>query len=135
MSKLKTTLPLLITLPRKTKADKKVYLNLNTYRNLHYLVNNQVKQIFKDNLKEILTGVKLPEVIKIRYTYYANSNRKSDVANMCVVLDKFFCDALSHYGCIEDDNYDYVKEVVYSYGGVDKGNGRVEVEVEEINNA
>lgn len=124
-------LPLKVVLPRVTKKDKNVYLNLNTYRNLHYLVNNKVKQIFKDDLKDILTGVVLPKVIRVEYIYYANSNRKSDVSNMCVVVDKFFCDALTYYGCIEEDNYDYVKQVIYTYGGTDKNNGRIEVKIEE----
>lgn len=132
MADLSLVLPLKITLPRKTKKDKNVYLNLNTYRNLHYIINNQVKQEFKALLKDQLEGVDLGSKIEVHYTYYANSNRKSDVANMCVIVDKFFCDALSEYGCVPDDNYDHVPDVRYSYGGVDKGNGRVEVEVFKI---
>lgn len=134
MSDLKLTLPLKVVLPRKTKKDKNVYLNLNTYRNLHYIINNDVKKVFKEDLRENLEGIDLGDKINIHYTYYANSNRKSDVANMCVVVDKFLCDALSEYGCIPDDNYDHVPEVRYSYGGVEKGNGRVEVTINREDN-
>jgi hypothetical protein len=128
--KINIILPLKINIPRKTKKDRSVYLNLNTYRNLHYVVNNQVKKIFKESLKSDLYGIKMSNQVKITYTYYANSNRKSDLSNMCSIVDKFFCDALTYYGCIPDDNYEHVVEVIYKYGGVDKGQGRVEVLVE-----
>lgn len=128
----KIILPLKVVLPRKTKADKNVYINLNTYRNLHHRINNDVKQMFKNDRQKDLEGLKLKTPLRIKYTYYANSNRKSDLSNMCSIVDKFFCDALTYYGCIPDDNYEYVKEVLYVYGGVDKNNGRVEVEIEEV---
>lgn len=125
------TLPLKVVLPRKTIKDKSVYINLNTYRNLQHFTSNDVKKIFSGNLKDTLEGVVLHTPIKIIYTYFANSNRKSDLSNMCSILDKFFCDALTTYGCIPDDNYEYVPHVEYIYGGVDKGNGRVVVIIEE----
>ncbi len=36
-------LPLSVVIPRKTKEDKKIMLNLNTFRNLHYMTMNQAK--------------------------------------------------------------------------------------------
>lgn len=130
----KFTSPLSITLPRKTKKDVNKGLNLNTYRNINFILNNQMKVIYKELFKEQLSGIKIPTPCKITYTYFANSARKSDISNMCVVIDKFFCDCLTEFDCIPDDNYDYVKEVVYLFGGVDKGRGRVEIVIEELRN-
>lgn len=45
-------MPLVLYLPRKTKKDKRVALSLSTYRNLHYMVSNQAKKIYKDIVKE-----------------------------------------------------------------------------------
>ena len=42
----------------KTIADKKVIINLNQYRNWCFMVNNQVKQIFKESLREQLEWLK-----------------------------------------------------------------------------
>ena len=127
----KFTSPLSITLPRKTKKDVVKGLNLNTYRNINFIMNNQMKVIYKEMFRGQLQGLKIPTPCKITYTYYANSARKSDVSNMCVIVDKFFCDCLTEFGCIPDDNYDHVKEVIYVFGGVDKKNGRVEILIED----
>jgi hypothetical protein len=32
-----------VLLERKTKPDKKIFINMNTYRNLHFFTNNKVK--------------------------------------------------------------------------------------------
>lgn len=41
-----------VDLPKKTKKDKRVHLNLNTYRNLHHIISNQSKNnIKKNNIK------------------------------------------------------------------------------------
>jgi hypothetical protein len=114
-------------LPRKTKKDTPIYLNLNTYRNLHFVMSNKAKIILKEELREGLQGVLLDPPLRLVYNYYANSNRLSDLSNMCSILDKFFCDALTEYGCIPDDNYDNIIHVEYVYKGVDSGKGRVEV--------
>jgi Holliday junction resolvase RusA-like endonuclease len=90
-----------------------------------------MKVIYKELFKDQLQGLVLPTPCKITYTYFSNSNRKSDISNMCVVIDKFFCDCLTEFGCIPDDNYEFIKEVVYLFGGVDKGKGRVEIQIEE----
>lgn len=126
------TSPLNIVLPRKTKKDVSKGLNLNTYRNINFIMNNQMKVIYKQDFSESLSGLVITPPIKVTYTYFSNSNRKSDISNMCCIVDKFFLDALTEFGCIPDDNYEYVKEVHYLFGGVDKGKGRVEILIEEI---
>lgn len=107
-------------------------LNLNTYRNAHHYTLNAAKV----NYKAFISGQisKLPTFNKIRliYTVFAQSKRKSDVGNMCTVVDKFFSDALVELGKLPDDNYEYIPEVIFRYGDVDKANPRIEITIEEL---
>jgi hypothetical protein len=54
MDKVIISVPLFVILPRKTKADKKYMLNLNNYRNWHYIVSNIIKQKFCEGLESSL---------------------------------------------------------------------------------
>lgn len=68
--------------------------------------------------------------IQIHYTVYPATNRKFDVGNICCVVEKYFEDALTFYGIIEDDNYDYISDVHFHIGEVSKDNPRCEIEIE-----
>lgn len=136
-------LPTSITFPRKTKDDKKYMLNLNVYRNLNYIVNNQMKVAFADLLSRnpaecfvfkdhIAVGLPVDPPYRFTYTLFQETKRKTDVSNVCCVVDKFCCDALVSLGVLPDDNHNIIKEVVYRYGGVDKENPRVELEIDSI---
>jgi len=129
---IKISVPLFIMLPRKTKADRKMYLNLNNYRNWHYIVSNIVKQKFNEGLESSLKGLKFNKKLDITYILYKGSKRKIDRANVLCIIEKFFCDALTHYDCIADDNDEYLSATHYYGGGVDKENSRCEIIVEEI---
>jgi hypothetical protein len=126
---IKIEVPLYVTLPRKTKKDKKYMLNLNQYRNWHYIVSNQLKHRFCEALESSLRGLKLKDELDITYTLYKGSKRKIDRANVLCIIEKFFCDALTFYGCIPDDNDDYIKATHYLDGGIDKDNPRVEITI------
>ena len=65
--------------------------------------------------------------IELTYILYPGSDRKADVANICCIVDKFFCDTLVHKGIIEDDNYNVIKKINYLFGKVDKNNPHVNV--------
>ena len=41
--------PTSVALPRKTKKDKIIHLNLNIYRNLHPMVEHQCKDKYAEN--------------------------------------------------------------------------------------
>jgi len=91
-------------------GNKKIALNLNTYRNLHHQVNNKAKQIFKRNLL-----AEYPELatikaygVNINYVIYPNNYRKFDTMNVISIVDKYFMDALVEIGCIPDDDYQHV---------------------------
>ena len=124
-------LPLKIILPRVTKKDRTIMLNLNIYRNLHYIVNNQVKKAFKEQIQHKLTGLSFNRV-QLHYVLYRGSARMCDVSNICCMIDKYFCDAMVESGVIEDDNYNHVPYVTYKFGGIDKENPRCEVYIEEL---
>ncbi len=70
--------------------------------------------------------------IRLTYTVYPKTRAELDVANVCSVVDKFFCDVFVSEGKIPDDNYKFLKEIDYRYGSVDKLNPRVEIKIEGI---
>lgn len=127
---MKILLPLFVLIPRKTKESKKVILNLNVYRNLHHITNNQAKVIYKEIIKLSLPGNQhLLSCPPYQFTYvlYQQSKRHTDISNILSIVDKFTCDALVELGHLADDNYKFISEVVYKYGGVDKENPRAEL--------
>lgn len=124
--------PLFVTLPRKTKADKRYALNLNVYRNSFHIVLNQAKIIYKEAMQEQIQ--KIPELKKIAalYTLFPKTKRLTDIHNVCIIHEKFFMDALVEAGKLPDDNYLYYCETVYRFGIVDPSNPRVEIEIYEL---
>lgn len=125
--------PLFLILPRKTKNDRKVYINLNGYRNWHFQVSNKLKQMYCEEMMPYLYRKKLKPPISLTFTLYKGSKRKIDRSNILSITEKFFCDALTHYGCIQDDNDEYILKTTYITGGVDKEHPRVEIDIEENN--
>lgn len=132
---MKINLPLFVVIPRKTKEDKKVILNMNVYRNLHHMTNNQAKAVFKNELAVDIgqIGYLIPSPpFRFTYTLFQQSGRATDVANVLSIVDKFTCDALVDLQIISDDNHKIIQEVVYKYGGVDKKIPRAELEITTI---
>lgn len=125
-------MPLAIYLPRKTKKDKRVSLSLNTYRNLHYLVSNKVKKIYKEEVEKQVAGFALVYPIRLECVYYANDNRDTDLDNWCVIQTKFFCDALVELWYIPDDNTKYIPDIHYRFWGIDKKKWRCEIYCYEV---
>ena len=118
---LELEVPTVIFLHRVKSKDKRVSLNLNTYRNLHYIISNNAKKAFKDAIQEHFTGIRVNTSVRLEYVIYSNSKRKFDIMNIGSIVDKFFCDALVETGVLKDDNYNYVQEVSIKYGGEIKG--------------
>lgn len=113
------------------KKDDKFYVNLNQYRNAHYHTLNSAKIAFKELISDQVKQLPKFNVIKLWYRVFAPSKRLVDTNNICSIADKFFCDALVEAGKLEDDNYNFLIETRFTFGGIDKGNPRVEVEIEE----
>jgi hypothetical protein len=125
-------LPLAVFLSRKTMPDKKCTINLNYYRNWKFFVSNQIKEVYKECLEDTLKNLRFKGKITLIFTLYWGSKRRVDRSNVLSIQEKFFCDALTFYGCIADDNDNYIEETRYRTGEIDRENPRVEVEI--INN-
>lgn len=129
--------PLAVYLPRKTMKDKKYILNLNNYRNWHYIVSNKVKEAYNSYIGEQLIPFSVQLLTKpynkvsLTFKYFKGSKRKCDRANIYCIHEKFFCDALVHCGVIEDDSDEYIKQSIYLPVEYDKDNPRVEIEINE----
>jgi hypothetical protein len=96
-------------------------------------MRNQVKQNFKKVVEPLLTHLKpFPGKISLTYVLYKGDKRKCDISNICCVVDKFFCDNLTDMGLLDDDTYEFVPEVIYKWGGIDKENPRCEVHIKVL---
>ena len=133
------TLPLSVTLPRKTKADKVWILNLNSYRNAHYHILSDAKETWKSIVMASLQGSgvlcgDLPNCPPYRFTYtlFPNSNRRTDLANVLSIVQKFTDDALVEYGIIPDDCHKIIPVIIYQFGHVDKDRPRVELQIDSL---
>jgi len=124
--------PMYIDLERKTKKDRRVYINMNSYGNVNHFINNQVKIKFKNVIAEQLTGITIPTPVEIVYQVFKPSRRRLDKMNVIAVTSKYLLDAITEIGCWEDDNDDYVKKETILPTVYDKGNGRVEILIKTI---
>lgn len=124
--------PLAVYLPRKTIKDKRIAVNLNTYRNLHYLVNNQVKKQYAKEIDEYIRGKTMITPVTIEYRVYKQSKRHLDKMNVVSVTSKYLLDALTEARVWPDDNDDYVKTEIIHPTRIDKENPRCEVIITSI---
>ena len=124
--------PLFITLPRKTVKDKRIALNMNTYRNLHHRISNDAKKAYSEALREQLEGLSIQTPVEVTYKVFKASKRRLDKMNVISVVSKFLLDSITEYGCWEDDNDDYVKTETILPTELDRDNPRVEINIKEI---
>ena len=124
--------PLFVTLPRKTVKDKRISLNMNTYRNLHHRISNDAKKAYSEALREQLEGLSIQTPVEVTYKVYKASKRRLDKMNVISVVSKFLLDSITEYGCWEDDNDDYVKKETIMPTELDRENPRVEIIIKEI---
>lgn len=117
--------PFAVFLPRKTMADKKIAVNMNVYRNLHFQQQAQAKRIYTELMKEQLQGVTLEVPVDVTYKVYKPTKRRLDKMNVCSITSKFLLDAMSEFGVIPDDNDDYIKNELLLDSEKDKDNPRV----------
>ena len=111
--------------------NKKVSLNMNTYRNLHYQCNNKAKHNLMVAIK--LNGSfagQLPQPpYQFIYTIYRKDKKRADLMNIGSIVDKFTSDALVTLGYLSDDNTDIIKKVTVIDGGIDKLNPHARLEI------
>jgi hypothetical protein len=105
-----------VCLPRKTKEDRKIMLNMNVYRNLHHSVNHQIKKLFtpiEHDADFLCSQVSNPRPVKISYVVEKKTKRKFDTMNIVSIVDKFFLDWMVENNYLEDDSFKHV-----SYGSI-----------------
>lgn len=106
---------------------KKFHLNLNVYRNSHYLVLNTVKKNYKAIISDQIAYMQPLNKVYIKYTLYPKTKRLCDLSNIISIHKKFFEDALVELGKLPDDNYEHIIGSSEFFGCVDKDNPRVEI--------
>lgn len=125
-----------IKLPLSVLVSKNKWfvLNLNHYRNAYFRQLDKAKKEFKERVTPLVRH--LPKLdqdgvkIQITYVFYAPKGVVPDLANVCCIVDKFFSDVLVEAGKLEDDNPKVLPHIRFSFGGVDRGNPRVEAIIE-----
>lgn len=129
--RMKIILPLSVTIPRKTKADKVFTLNLNIYRNANFHTLNDAKVAWKGIVANAIGGQVNADSGPFNFTYtvFPATGRKFDLANVLSIVQKFTDDALIEFGFISDDSYKIIPKIDYRFGAVDKDNPRVELEI------
>lgn len=118
---------LILGITKKTNKVKEYSLNLNTYRNTHFIVLNKAKKIFTDTISSYDEFKKLPKLNKVFLIYIHHPARTCDTNNVCSVVDKFFQDTLVTSDKLTDDNFKYVTGTLFLSGSVDRKNPRVDV--------
>ncbi len=115
------------------KKVKKYYLNLNLLRNQVGHLNNNIKREYKRILEPLIPRKVYYEKFEVDYELFLPNKLKRDIANVCSIIDKNFCDSFIDLGHGIDDNYEYLQKVTYRYGGMDENKkGYVLITVREV---
>ena len=125
------TMPLFIQLAKSVKG-KKYHINLNNCLGWHHSTYASLKRKYTALCEEQLKKPKIKTPISIEYVLYRGDKRKIDLANVCSMHDKFFADALRSWGCIPEDSVVELPSITFTFGGYEKGKGRIEIIVREI---
>lgn len=130
MDSITTSLPIYLEMGVNKKTS--FSLNLNTYRNAHYQILNKAKVLFQETVAKRIGNYPAMKRVRLDYALFFGSKRAVDVANVCCIVDKFFCDTLVNCGKVPDDDWRIISNVAYAWGGIDTQNPRVEVTLSEI---
>jgi len=123
-----------IPLTVQVSGAKKISLNLNIYRNLHYQVSNRIKKRFVSIIRQNcqIEGTVKSFPVELIYTLFRQNKRREDLMNVGAIIDKFVSDALVKLGYLPDDNLDYIKKVSFEDGGIDKINPHAKLKIREL---
>jgi Holliday junction resolvase RusA-like endonuclease len=117
----------------KTERAKKYRINLNQYRNRHFLINNSIKHAFHRMVKEKISEIKIEWPVIIIYQLFVWTKRRIDVNNVLSIVDKFFSDALVESWILPDDCSENIIATFNTFGWYEKDNERVEVYIIPFN--
>lgn len=99
----------------QVSSKKKVAINLNQYRNMHYQTSNKLKHMVSDYLMQY--SFNPPPTFKIQFTLYFKDKRRRDLSNFESIANKFILDALVQQGVIKDDDYTIYRGYSVEFGG------------------
>lgn len=119
--------------PSKTGRGKTYTINLNQYRNWHPMVENSVKKKYSEIMGDQLDGIAFGSQITMEYRVFKPTRRRLDKMNVIAITSKYLQDSLVDWGCIPDDNDDFIKDELVKPTEYDKNNGRVEVVIKTVN--
>lgn len=137
MNEITLVLPTFVELPRKTKAAKKVSINLNIYRNQMHHELNACKQAYKQMVIDYLTktnqvAVVFDKPVRVRFKLIKGTQRRTDKSNFFSIASKYLYDALTEIGMLPDDNDDYIHEEILEKTEYVKGEQYVVFTLTEI---
>ncbi len=125
--------PLKIRLSIDKKGKERFFiLNLNNYRNTYFRTLNVAKIKYKQAIVDQIQDKPRYEKIAILYQVFKGDNRRFDIGNVLSIHQKFFEDALVECGKLPDDKASNIPMVLYTDGGIDRDNPRVEIKVYNI---
>ena len=119
----------------KTKSGKvkEFSLNLNTYRNAHFRTLNTSKHKYKMEIVKQLEDKPRYDRVAIIYQVFKGDARRYDIGNILSIHEKYFEDALVECGKLPDDKASNIPMVLYTDGGIDRDNPRVEIKIFNTN--
>ena len=59
-----------VELPKKTKKNVNVWLNMNRFMNLHHIMKNNAKKVFFEVMRDQLEGIKIDTPVNITYQLF-----------------------------------------------------------------
>lgn len=129
--------PWWIILPRKTKKDVKISFSLNIILNLHFTQYSAAKKQVKENIERYLKETKQDKIkfknkVKVTFTVYKPTKRRTDKSNFYSGASKLIYDALVELGTLVDDNDDFIGTEFLNETVHCKDNPRLEFIVEEM---
>ncbi len=113
-------------------AKKRLWLNLNGYRNWHFRDQHATKELFEQIARAKLKGIPKQQRVHLHYVLWGPTKQRRDLMNVIAVVDKYFSDALPKAGVLDDDHADIIVSVSAAFGGVDRENPRVTVTIVPI---
>lgn len=119
----------------KTRAGKlrEFNLNLNAYRNAYFRTLNESKHKYKEFIQDQLKDKPKYKRVAIVYKVFKGDARRYDIGNIISIHQKYFEDALVECGKLPDDKASNIPMVLYTDGGIDRDNPRVEIKVFNTN--
>lgn len=125
-------LPIYYTKTYKTKPDKTFMVGMNWFRNAVHFEQNEVKKHYHDLVTSSVLPTPTTEPFRLEIVVYYR-NPASDGSNITSMFEKFILDSLQTLNVIPQDNVKYHYGTIWSVGGQDTVNPRVEIILRGVN--